>query len=92
MVQVRNHWNWSGVIETDCNAMNNPLLCGSDPAGLARCTSASFILAFLSQRLTLRLRSLGVQDRRQCIRAWGVCEHAATNFMLRDNRAGIPMG
>ena len=28
------------MIETDCNAMNNPLLCGSSPASLERCKSA----------------------------------------------------
>ena len=25
---VRKHWNFSGVIETDCGAMSNPNLCG----------------------------------------------------------------
>jgi beta-glucosidase len=25
---VRKHWNWTGVIETDCGAMNNPDMCG----------------------------------------------------------------
>jgi hypothetical protein len=25
---VRKHWNWTGVIETDCGAMNNPNMCG----------------------------------------------------------------
>jgi beta-glucosidase-like glycosyl hydrolase len=27
---VRKHWNFSGVIETDCGAMNNPNMCGRD--------------------------------------------------------------
>ena len=44
---VRKHWNWTGVIETDCQGMMNPNMCGnhttdgpqpgngqqSDPAG-----------------------------------------------------------
>jgi beta-D-xylosidase 4 len=32
---VRQQWNWSGVIETDCGGMNNPLECGSETADAA---------------------------------------------------------
>ena len=37
---VRNHWNWSGVIESDCNAVNNPYMCGPSPAAMKRCSTA----------------------------------------------------
>jgi beta-glucosidase-like glycosyl hydrolase len=40
-LKVREHWNWTGVIETDCNAMNNPFMCGSSPEEQERCSKTA---------------------------------------------------